>query len=670
MPQTHAKTPCSESEMTQPNSSPLSEIEERRQVEDALRASELRYRTLTFATNAVVWQTDAEGSITQTLDSWSDFTGQTETEYRGWGWIDAIHPEDRQRVAQIWQKSLDNGDVYECEYRLRYRDGSYRHTLARGAPLRNAQGQIVEWIGANTDIENLRLTAEVLQQSELRSRFLDELGEVTRGLSEPEIILAAILERLGQHLRVSRCAYADVKKDQNHFTIHHNWTAGQPKLLGDFLLDQFGIRAAADMRAGRTLVIDSVEYELVGQGRETFRAAGIQAIVCCPLVKFGRLVAMMAVHQEQARPWTDSEIRLVEEVAERCWASIERARVAREHRAGQEKFRALADNIAQLAWMADAEGWIFWYNQRWFEYTGTTLEEMQGWGWKAVHHPDHVERVVAKFADHVQRGAVWEDTFPLRSKDGTWGWFLSRAFPMRDDNGSIVLWCGTNTDVTEQRQAADELRAHQTEIEALNARLRRAMQETHHRIKNNLQVIAGLVEVETKETTPTGELPPLKRINQHVLALAAIHDLLTQQAKRDPALDTLSVQVMLERLTEMLQSTLPHRTIHAAIADVPLSVQKCASLAMLVNEAVANAVKHGHGDILLQFTIGDTTAHLEICDDGAGFPSDFNPKTAAHTGLELIDSAARWDLRGSVQYRNNGDGGACVVVEFPLEERD
>jgi PAS domain S-box-containing protein len=114
--------------------------------------------------------------------------------------------------------------------------------------------------------------------------------------------------------------------------------------------------------------------------------------------------------------------------------------------------------MSQLAWIGDEKGWLFWYNKRWFDYTGTTLEQMAGWGWKSVHHPDHIERVVSKFSRHVETGETWEDTFPLRGKDGTYRWFLSRAQPIRDDVGKVVLWFGTNTDITAQRDAEEALR--------------------------------------------------------------------------------------------------------------------------------------------------------------------------------------------------------------------
>jgi PAS domain S-box-containing protein len=127
-------------------------------------------------------------------------------------------------------------------------------------------------------------------------------------------------------------------------------------------------------------------------------------------------------------------------------------------RESETRFRELADNISQFAWTADAKGWIYWYNKRWHDYAGTTLEDMQGWGWQKVHHPEHVDRVVQRIRQSFENGTPWEDTFPLRSKDGTYRWFLSRALPIRNEAGEVVRWFGTNTDVTEQIEAENALR--------------------------------------------------------------------------------------------------------------------------------------------------------------------------------------------------------------------
>ena len=122
----------------------------------------------------------------------------------------------------------------------------------------------------------------------------------------------------------------------------------------------------------------------------------------------------------------------------------------------EEQFRTFADSIQNLAWIANAEGWIYWYNQRWYDYTGTTLEEMEGWGWQKVHHPDHVEKILTLTKELWKKEEAFELTFPLRRQDGEYRWFLTRAYPVKDAKGNIERWIGTNTDINEQQKALNQ----------------------------------------------------------------------------------------------------------------------------------------------------------------------------------------------------------------------
>jgi PAS domain S-box-containing protein len=127
-------------------------------------------------------------------------------------------------------------------------------------------------------------------------------------------------------------------------------------------------------------------------------------------------------------------------------------------RESEEQFRTLADSIPTLAWMANPDGWIFWYNRQWFEYTGTTQEQMDGWGWQALHHPEELPRVVERWRASIQSGAPFEMVFPLKGADGIFRPFLTRVLPLRDAEGRVARWFGTNTDITIQRQAEEALR--------------------------------------------------------------------------------------------------------------------------------------------------------------------------------------------------------------------
>lgn len=226
--------------------------------------------------------------------------------------------------------------------------------------------------------------------------------------------------------------------------------------------------------------------------------------------------------------------------------------------------------------------------------------------------------------------------------------------------------CLVDANVRELHDKQTLLEQKQAEVEALNTRLQRAMQETHHRVKNNLQVVSALADMQVEPGDATVPAAAIERIGTHVRALATIHDLLTQEARESRNADTLHAKTILEKLLPLIRATVGDRAITYRADDISLSAKQGTALALLVNELVSNAVKHGRGEIEIALHVEGDTARLEVCDDGPGFPTDFNPRKAANTGLELIDSVGRWDLGGAVAFENVAQGGARVVVTFPI----
>jgi PAS domain S-box-containing protein len=165
-----------------------------------------------------------------------------------------------------------------------------------------------------------------------------------------------------------------------------------------------------------------------------------------------------------------------------------RVQIEQALRDSEQRFRTIADNMSQLAWTCDSLGNATWYNKRWLDYTGLSFEEMRGDGWSKVQHPEHLERVVGSVRRSAESGEPWEDTFPLRGKDGRYRWFLSRAVPIRDEDGRIASWFGTNTDVTEQFEAEEALRAADRRKDEFLATL-------SHELRNPLASISSAVQV-------------------------------------------------------------------------------------------------------------------------------------------------------------------------------
>ncbi|WP_349368990.1 PAS domain S-box protein [Salinarimonas sp.] len=303
----------------------------------------------------------------------------------------------------------------------------------------------------------VEITGKVM--AERRAAFAARLDDVLRELEDPRAVMKAAAATLGERLGADRVGYGEVEADGAHVRVQEDWT--RPPLasaVGRHVFRSFGEAVAAELAAGRRVVWNDAPTAAADEDeRARYEAYGVGAQIAIPLVKGGGLAAVLFVHARERRRWTDQELALVGDVAERTWEAVERARATSELRESEARLRELADNVHQFVWTADATGWITWFNRRWFDYTGTTLEDMQGWGWRSVHHPDHVDRVVAKLARAFKTGAAWEDTFPLRGRDGTYRWFLSRALPIHDASGAIVRWFGTNTDVTEEREAREAL---------------------------------------------------------------------------------------------------------------------------------------------------------------------------------------------------------------------
>ena len=203
------------------------------------------------------------------------------------------------------------------------------------------------------------------------------------------------------------------------------------------------------------------------------------------------------------------------------------------------------------------------------------------------------------------------------------------------------------------------------EIGSLNEQLVRAMRETHHRVKNNLQMVAALVDMRCLDGAENLSLDEFRRIGAHVQMLAAVHDILTGQAREGGSGHHVSSTQIFDMLLPKIQVTSPTCAITFESDDLSLTIRQATALSLLLFELVANAVKYANGHADVRLKAEAETATLTVTDDGAGFPPGFDPAVAAHTGLELVENISRWDLRGSTRYESVPDGGR-VTITFPI----
>ncbi len=203
------------------------------------------------------------------------------------------------------------------------------------SPIRGHDGEVLGMLDTVTETTSSVVTNQ-------RLNFLDNLGRAVTEATDPDQILAITTGMLVEHLGLSSCAYAVMAPDQDGFTICGDAVApGSPRLVGQYHLHDFGRLAVSRLRSGLPLVINDNLRELAADEAATFQAIGITATICMPLIKGGRLTALMAIHDRVPRVWTDYEQALISEVTERCWAHIQRVQANAEVREAMATLEAL-----------------------------------------------------------------------------------------------------------------------------------------------------------------------------------------------------------------------------------------------------------------------------------------------------------------------------------------
>ena len=209
------------------------------------------------------------------------------------------------------------------------------------SPIRDREGKVVGILDTVSETTTTVFLAR-------RLAVLDAISHTVANAADAETILTGTTQLVAEHLQVSNCAYADMDADEDGFTIRDNWVAaGSPSIIGRYSLAAFGETAVKCLRAGEPLVIHDNVRELPPEESASFQALGVSATICMPLIKNGRLTALMAVHDKLPRLWSSYDLALLREVTERSWAHIERVRADAHVREGLAAFAELNTTLEQ-----------------------------------------------------------------------------------------------------------------------------------------------------------------------------------------------------------------------------------------------------------------------------------------------------------------------------------
>jgi len=416
----------------------------------------------------LAWSARPDGSAEFLNRRWLDYTGLSAEEASDWGWTAALHTEDRDRLVDFWRHLLDSGEAGEIEARLRRYDGDYRWFLFRVEPVRDNHGGILKWYGANTDIED-RKRAEALLAAEKRTLEMIASGAC----------LADILERLCETIdaQAPNIKSAVMLMDADGMHLRHAAGPRVPKGWIEAITPleigpTVGSCGSAAFLKQRVIVSNIATDPLWVDFRDAALSYGLRAAWSQPLVsKNQHVLGTFGMYYTEPRTPSESDLQLIEGAGHIAVIAIEGERsqealrsAFEEIRNSETRLRKIIDTIPTLAWCSLPDGAGIFWNRRWHEYTGLSLEVVRGWGWQDAIHPEDLKEITDKWLGFLASGQPGEVEGRLRRFDGAYRWFLFRAEPLRDESGNIVNWYGTDTDIDDLKRAEAKLRQDEEEL--------------------------------------------------------------------------------------------------------------------------------------------------------------------------------------------------------------
>lgn len=433
-----------------------------------LQESESYFHTLAETIPEIIWTANPDGSTDFSNKKWLDYSGLTLEQTSGVGWTAAVHPDDLKDCRSKWEEAQRTGLPYRTETRFRNQKGNYRCFLVCANPLRDSTGAIAKWFGTCTDIESQKENQKILEERVLEGskqladtnlRLREEQYFRTMTDAVPGIIWTA--DPQGQ------IDYVNRRIDEVGRTIDQVRGSGWADAIHPDDLPAAVEEWQTSVRTGQGFDVD---YRLQGKDG-TYRWFLARAN---PIRNEGGEIARWIGTCTDIENQKRSQETLEQQVLERT-TQLKDANT-RLHQ--EEYFHRMADAVPHVILTSDGDGDIDYCNQYTLDYTGLTLDQLRGPGWKkSVVHPDDLAARMAKWETALRRGEPYDLEYRLRRKDGAFRWFLLLARPIRDEAGQITKWIGTCTDIEnqkeDQRLLEEQVLERTTQLADANARLQK-----------------------------------------------------------------------------------------------------------------------------------------------------------------------------------------------------
>lgn len=623
---------------------------------------EQRFRLMADTAPSPVWMTNANAEVEFVNEALVRFYGKPADEILGHVWKQAIHPDDQAAVEAAMAAARPQHLPYGFEARFLHSDGGWRWMRISVNPRFDKGGTFLGYVGMAFDVSETRAALDALATVERRQTFLLALSDRLRNLGTPEAVMHEASRSVAEKLKVDRVGYGEIDDELTTIRVRGSWARPpMAELSGEWRMADFGPSLIENLKRGRPARIeDAATDPLTADVAGAFEALQIASVLGAPVLRNERMRAFFFLHHATPRRWTDEEAALIEHVAARAYAEVERTRAEAEVRESEARFRAIADTAPVLIWVTQQDRTRAFVNQAYVAFNGGSYEEARLADWRTVIHPDDHERIIRESLEGEATGLPFSLEARYLRQDGEYRWLRSFSRPRLGADGAVLGFVGVAFDVTDAKRAEDDLKrinelleervgealAEKAKAEAdlMHAQRMEAVGRltggVAHDFNNLLTVVIGALDIMLRSPNDAAKR---QKLGEAALAAARrgeglTHQLLAfsrRQALRPEALD-LNAQIrecepLLRRAVgEAIDFKLKLRRGGARV-NVDPSQFEAALLNLVVNARDAVGDK---GAITVQTMsctvepgeVADLTAGDYVCvvvtDDGAGMPPE------------------------------------------------
>ncbi|MBD2091080.1 PAS domain S-box protein [Microcoleus sp. FACHB-1515] len=643
------------------------DITHRKQAEIALQESERRFRVLADSAPTLIWVNNTGGGCEYVNRQYLEFFDKTLAEVQGFGWTLNLHPDDEEAYVSAYLAALRDRLPFQAQTRVKRADGQYRWIESYALPRFDESGEFLGYSGISFDISDRKQIEIALHQS----------NAILNTINESTTTLIYVKDCDGRMLLANSAAIAAIGKPE-------------ADVIGKTALEFCQPREAAEqIMANDRLIIDSGET-----------------------LQFEEILEMSdrrTVYLSVKSPYRDEQGNVIGLIGISTDIS-DRKQAEADLRNSEARYRILAEAIPQFVFVTTPDGQNEYVNQQFCRYTGLDQEQLLGSGWLAIVHPDDLETAYKRWFTAVQTGSFYEVEYRFRSAEGQYRWFLGQGIPLKDDQGCVVKWFGTCTDIHEQKQIEVERsrllaqeQAAREQAETANRIKDEFLAILSHELRTPLNPILGWSKLlQTRSFAPDKRNAALATIERNAqLQVQLIDDLLDVsriiRGKLTLNLDSVS-------LTEVIQSALETVRLAAEAKAIAIDTDfdpqvgtvlgDAGRLQQIVWNLLSNAIKFtpNGGRVQVQLEVvaieksdsahAAPTARLTISDTGKGISPNFLPyifeafrqqdgsTTRKFGGLGLGLAIVRQLVElhgGTITAESAGEGqGATFTVELPL----